>query len=152
MRYSIIMLLEFIKILLGVIGATIVYVITKFILDNILQQRKIIADIANCLIFYENIYTNYMSKEEAYREASKKFREFASELSANVKIVPFYNVLEKLRIVCKKFNVDNAIMNLIGLSNGCLGLINKRNDDFKGIENNENRANAIRRLLDLPFL
>jgi hypothetical protein len=145
------MLLEFIKIIIGVVSATIIYVITKFILDNILQQRTIMADIANSLIFYKNIYTNSMSREDDYREASNKFRGFASALRANVKIIPFYTFLEKLRAVCDKSNIDNAAMHLIGLSNGCLGLINQKNDD-KRIENNEDRVNKIKSLLDLPFV
>jgi hypothetical protein len=146
------MLFEFVKVIIGVISATIAYVITKFILDNILQQRKIMVDIADSLIFYKNVYTNSISKEEDYKEASNKFRKFASALRANVKIIPFYAWLEKLKAVCGKSNIDNAAMNLIGLSNGCLGLIDQRNDDLMRIANNEKRVNEIKRLLDLPFV
>ena len=145
------MLLEFMKLIFGVISATIVYVISKFILDNILQQKKLIADITFSLIFYRNVYTTSMSKEEDYKEASNEFRRFASALRANVNIIPFYILLEKFGAVCAKSYVDNAAMNLIGLSNGCLGLINQRNDHNR-IEKNIYRVNEIKRLLDLPFV
>jgi hypothetical protein len=64
----------------GVFVYTISQVLTKFIIDPINEQKKLIGEIADTLIFYDNIYPGFTSFEKA-GEVSKKSGNYP----------PFYN-------------------------------------------------------------
>ena len=138
------------KVVTSVLGGTFVYVVTKFIFDSILEQKKVIGEIANSLIFYTNVYTNVMSKEALYREASEKFRKLASSLTSSIHTIPSYSIISKTKIIVNKSMIVSVIKELIGLSNGCLGLINGQHSPIV-IHNNQECVNNIKRLLKIDF-
>ena len=139
------------KVVTSVLGGTFVYVVTKFIFDSILEQKKVIGEIANSLIFYANVYTNVMSKEEALcREALEKFRKLASSLTSSIHTIPSYSIISKTKIIVDKSIIVSVIKELIGLSNGCLGLINGQHSPIV-IRNNQECVTNIKRLLKIDF-
>ncbi|MGO8761075.1 MAG: hypothetical protein ACLP2P_06655 [Desulfobaccales bacterium] len=114
------MLLELFKIIIGVVSGTFIYVLTKFVLDIIYEQKRVIGEIVNDLTFYKNVYGNSMSPIDKRQEASDKLRKLASSLTVSINILPCYAFLEKIKAVKPMSSVGNTIMHLIGLSNNCL--------------------------------
>jgi len=93
-------------------------IITKFFIEPIHEQKRLIGEIADSLIFYANLYGNpeYPKTEKTY-EASKVLRQQASQLRAKTHAIPWYKLWQFLSIVPKGSNVVEASSNLIGLSN-----------------------------------
>ena len=111
------MLFELFKIIIAAIGATFTYVITKFILDNILEQKKIINDISYYLTFYANIYCASIVNDELIQPVSDKFRELSARLSSTITIIPRYKWLEFFKFVLKTDDIKKASGLLMRISN-----------------------------------
>lgn len=107
---------------LTVIGGIIVFtagqLISKFIIEPLYSQKKVIGQIADLLIFYANVYSNPgLGKPGHLDLASEKTRKLASELVARTVAIPFYRVWNKLSLVRSLKEAREAQRHLIGLSN-----------------------------------
>jgi hypothetical protein len=141
---------DFIKILLTtiptVIAGTIVYAITKFIIDNFLELRSIKGDISSYLFYYANVYGGAPIKDDKLKmEASDKFRFLAARLSSIVeRRIPFYNLISKIFNIIPLTNIEEAVRKLTFLHNTI--------PTFSTIEEsrvNRKEAEDIKQLLNL---
>jgi hypothetical protein len=105
------------QIIIAVIGATFTYVITKFILDSILEQKKVIADIAYALTFDADIYSASKLNDELIKPVSNKIRELSARLLLTIRIIPGYDWLELFHIVRKSEDIKKASKLLMGIAN-----------------------------------
>lgn len=133
---------------LTILGGVLIYVIgqvvSKFFIERIHDQANIVGKINDSLIFFANIYSNpgFSLKDKA-DEASNRLRQLATLLRSKTYMIPWYGFFEKIRIVPKLSDINEASGNLIGLSNS----LNRESDRS---ENNK-RVNEIRKLLKLYF-
>jgi len=139
-----------------VVSGTLIFVtgqiILKFIIEPIHKQKEIIGEIADALIYYANVYTHPVFKDESKNsEVGKKrekgheeFRKFACQIVSKTQLIPYYETLSTLKIVTKKQKIIKARGNLIGLSNGMWSCI-----DSEGIKHNDRDAEELKSLLDL---
>ncbi len=135
---------------LTIIGGVIIYVlgqiIEKFFIKPIFDQKQIIGEIFDSLIFYANIYANpHMDGlKNSYDEASKKFRQQSSLLLVKTNLIPGYNFFANLNITLKRDNILKAHTELVRLSNGVYGVGNT------GVQNAD-CADKIKKLLNIEF-
>lgn len=112
----------FLTALTTIIGGVLVYVsgqiLSKFFIEPIHEQRRIIGEIADALIYYANIYMNPGSgSQEKMVSASEKLRQLATLLQSKTHLIPHYSFFEKVKIVHKSSDIESASGALIGLSN-----------------------------------
>lgn len=113
-----IVLTSCLTILGGIIVLVIGQIITKFFIEPIHEQSKLIGDIAYSLTFYANIFSNPGNgKPEQMEEASKILRQQASQLLEKNYTIQWYWLWELLRVVPKQEDVIAASQSLIWLSN-----------------------------------
>ena len=135
----------------GIILTTIVcgvaaYVITKHIIDPIIEQKKLIGEIEDSLMFYANIYCNLgLQSKEKLDEASKKFRQLGTILQSKTHLIPLYNFFSKIRFVTKTSEIEKASKELIGLSNSIYTY--SKDDPIT----NSDRADRIKKFLNLKI-
>ena len=94
------------EIIIAVIGATFTYVITKFILDNLLKQRQIIGEILGTIYHYSMIDVDLTSEQRI--KASQNIISLSKELMASTQLIPCYNLLEKIKLVKSIKNIYKA--------------------------------------------
>ena len=135
------------EIIIAVIGATFTYVVTKFILENILEQKKVIADISYYLTFYANIYSASIVNDEFIEPVSNKFRELSARLLSTITIIPAYNWLELFCIILKAKDIKQASRLLMRISN-CIGPAAHERTNYHA-EKNEEDAKEIEKLLKI---
>jgi hypothetical protein len=111
----------FITSFLTIFGGVVVFVlgqiITKFFVEPIHDQFRLIGEIADSLIFYANLYMNPGSgKPEKMDEAAQKLRQQSSQLRARTYAIRWYELWEFVGLVLKRTDVMEASHNLMGLS------------------------------------
>ncbi len=134
---------------LTIIGGIVILVVgqlvTRFLIEPIHEQRKIIGEISDALIFYANVTSNPGThKDEVMEEASKVLREKASMLWTKTLMIPLYNIMIKMKFVRSMSDIDIASRHLIGLSNSVYS-------SGDGIKNGE-KSDAISKALGLPIV
>ncbi len=143
---------ELLKIVLTLVGGFAAFVFgqvaTRFFLDPIQEQRKVISEIIDSLIFLADLYSNPDNRqppgaEKERSEAEKTLRRHASQLSSKTTMVVWYRLWVFLKIVQKRSGVDQACKGLIGLSNN---LFSGTTDDARYFRN------QISTGLNLPFI
>ena len=137
----------FMTVIPSVLVGTIIYVITKFILDNLLEQRKVINDIANALIYYSNIYCASIVNDNLIPPVSDKFRELSARLSTSVTIIPGYSYLELFLVVRKADDIKKASKLLMRISNSIAPAAGEKVNSHA--EKNELDAKEIEQLLKI---
>ena len=119
-----------------VISGVLVYItgqlIMKFIIEPVHDQKKVIGEIADAIIFYGNKYyfpsypvsavgavdlTSYYKKAKDEKRVGDGIRKLGSLLIAKTHMIPFYKQLATIRIVKPMKNIVKAKKALIGLSN-----------------------------------
>lgn len=129
-------------ILGGILIFALTQLIQKFLLEPIHEQSKIIGEIFFGLVYYANRYANPGLGESKDRDVtSDAFRRYASHLQGTTNGIRCYNLLEKLGLVPQHKNVEEAVGNLIRISNS----IHSGN----GRENHQDAEN-VKKLLTLP--
>jgi hypothetical protein len=129
-------------ILGGVLIFALTQLIQKFLIEPAYEQSKVIGEICFGLIYYANRYTNPgVGRPEDLAATSDTFRRYASQLQGTTHAIRCYNLFEKLRIVPKGVDVEEAVGDLIRISNS----IHSGN----GRENRQDAEN-VKRLLTLP--
>jgi len=126
------------QVIASVLVGTIVYVITKFYLDNILQQWKLRASIAFNLTFYANIYCASIVNDDLIQPVSDKFRELSARLSSTITIIPGYKWFELVHFVIKSEDIKKAARLLMSISNS----IRPAAGETKNYNAEENKKNA----------
>ena len=111
----------FITSFLTIFGGVVVFVlgqiITKFFVEPIHDQFRLIGEIADSLIFYANLYMNPGSgKPEKMDEAAQKLRQQSSQLRARTYAIRWYELWEFVGLVLKRTDVMVASHNLMWLS------------------------------------
>lgn len=93
-------------------------IITKFFIEPLHEQSKLIGEIAYSLIFYANFYSNPgIGNFEKIEEASKVLRQQASQLLENSYAIKLSWLWELLGVIPKQQNIIAASKILIALSN-----------------------------------
>lgn len=127
--------------------------VIKFVIEPIHALWKLRGEIADSLIFHANVYMNvgYVAREVA-DEASNVFRQQACQLLARAHQVPCYGLLERLRVVTKRQNLEGAHRELIGLSNSVHANPQQGGEMLdRQLEFNRIRQEKIVKLLDLKI-
>ena len=113
-----ILLTSCLTVLTGTTLFVIGQIVSKFLIEPILEQRRVIGEIAYSLIFYARDYTSPgLGKRDRMDEASEVLRQHASQLRARTHAIPWYGFWALLRRVRKYEDVLEASKRLIGLSN-----------------------------------
>lgn len=106
---------------LTILGGVVIYalgqIISKFIIEPIHEQKRIISEINDILIFYANKFFIYKERNTEADEIIDKIRSLSTKLRAKTELIPFYGYLEKCNLVLKSGRIDDACSALVGLSN-----------------------------------
>ncbi len=137
----------FLTVISSVLVGTIVYVITKFVLDNLLEQKKVIADIANALTYYANIYSFPMVNDEDIKPTSDEFRKLSARLRSTITIIPKYNWFELFHIVPKTEDIKKACGLLMVISNSIRPAAGETTN--YGARQNKEDAEEVEKLLKI---
>jgi len=141
----------FYTVLSGTLVFVIGQIIQKFFIDPIHDQKKIIGDIADNLIFYAQIYANPAKEtSDKYNEASKKIRELSSKLSSKTYLIPAYKYLTLFKVVKDINKIKEASRSLICISNRVYENGATKDGINLGIKNSE-EADKISELLNIKI-
>jgi len=102
----------------GVTVFTVGQVLTRFLIEPIHEQRKVIGAIADSLLYYAHYLSDSINRPiTEVGDAPDKFRRFAAELMAKTVAIPGYRIWGWLRIIRPFTQVIAARGALFGLSN-----------------------------------
>ncbi len=103
----------------GVILLIVTQVITRFIVDPLIDFRRLLGEVAYSLILNSNLLynANATANTPEFQEARRQCRALASRLHAFSAAVPLYDILARIRLVPARTHVYDAARHLIGLSN-----------------------------------
>ena len=102
----------------GVTVLTIGQVLTRFLIEPIHEQRKLVGLIADALLYYAHYLADSFDRPiSEVGEAPDKFRRFAAELMAKTVAVPGYRLWGWLRVIRPFSQIIKARGALFGLSN-----------------------------------
>src|SRR5689334_16778921 len=87
--------------LLGVIVFVAGQALQRFIVEPIMEQRKVIAEVAFVHLFYANVIEN-TDHPDTVDKASETLRTLAYRLRATLWTIPLYGVLARLGWVYKR--------------------------------------------------
>lgn len=145
---------------LTIFAGFIVFVLSqiylKFILDPLIEYRKIKAEIAVNLVYFANIYMNPVESKVLFSndqiksqvdDTSRTLRKLSCELRGCLQSIPFYWIFWLLRIIPSKKNARDVAANLIGISNSLF--YPSGGDDFSRTDANLKRRDKIVKLLKL---
>lgn len=124
-------MIEFIQVFTTVISGVLIFVsgqiIIRFFIDPGMDQRKLIGEIADSIIYYAYLICNPtdckgLSKDELtkYQEAKEDLRQKSSMLRSRTHLIPAYDYLSKIRLVIPKKDINIASRNLIAISNNLI--------------------------------
>ena len=138
-------------VIIGVSVYVFSRIISKFIIEPIYEQRRVIGEIADALYFYARIYANPGSLSlQQLNQISDELRKLSTLLRAKTHLIPFYGFFEKICVVPKLSNIREASSELIGLSNS-LGKPPLRMTATAIAVKNVKRADNIKKLLKLKI-
>jgi hypothetical protein len=106
---------------LTLIGGLALFIATqlllKFIIEPIYEQKKIISEIIDTVVFYSNVIGAHSSLNDKSEQAAAALRSLATRLRARTHFIPFYSSLAGWGWVLPLERVETAAGALIGLSN-----------------------------------
>jgi hypothetical protein len=130
---------------LGVAVFVLGQIVQKWFIDPIQEQRKLAGTIVYSLVFYANLFKyghffsvaaetrrttrevsgrqaqfldeSYEGFKERLSEGSAQLRSLSSQIHQSLKVVPWYWLLERLRIVYRSEDLYNVANELVKLSN-----------------------------------
>ncbi len=109
----------FFTILAGAGTFVLGQIVLKLLIDPIQSFKESIAEIANKLILYANIYANPMPLNDERQDAmSQDMRNLSSKLQSNMHLIPAYNISKCIFGLPSKQQVATASKNLIFIHNG----------------------------------
>ncbi len=103
----------------GVVLLVITQILTRFIVDPLVDFRRLLGEVGHTLVFYSNYFYNasVMASKPEFQEATRQCRTLASRLRSFSNAVPLYATLARLRLVPPHADVYKASAALIDLSN-----------------------------------
>jgi hypothetical protein len=104
-----------VTVLSGVLVLVLGQVLQKFFLEPILEQKRLIGEIAFALTYYANISPS--REQEEIIKAHTELRTLASKLRSTMWTIPLYVPLSFFRILHRKWRIQQASQGLIGWSN-----------------------------------
>jgi len=109
-----------------IIGGVIVYFLghlsVALFVEPIHRLRSVIGEIADSLVFYANVYCNPgLAPQDKNDEASEVLRRQASQLKSRAYAIPWYPLWQRVKVVRKKKEIEEASAELIALSNSIHG-------------------------------
>lgn len=120
------MLEAILAIAVGVIVYFLGRLFVALFVNPILSLRSLIGEIAESLVFYANVYCNPKVEQqdiidEPSEKASEVFRRQASQLKARVHEISWYSLWERVKVVRKEREIEEASSELMGLANSVRG-------------------------------
>lgn len=133
---------------LTILGGVLVFgfseIIQKFLVEPVHEQAKVIGEIFFGIVYYGDRYANPgTGPPKAIAETADAFRLYASRLEGTTHAIRWYCFFECIRLVPKRGNVEEAVGNLIRISNSIY--------TGNGRENS-NDADNVKMLLTVPKL
>ncbi|MBA3490807.1 MAG: hypothetical protein H0T55_01850 [Rubrobacteraceae bacterium] len=113
--------------LLAVLAFVVGQALLRFVVEPIQEQRRLIGEVSNALLFYANVYHLELFKQpderqrEQLDEARTTLRGLAGRLQASLWTVPAYDTLARIGWVRKKEDILTASRELVGWSNSLYG-------------------------------
>jgi hypothetical protein len=103
----------------GVVLLVISQIFTRFIVDPLVDFRRLLSEVGHTLVFSSNCLFNpsAMAGTPEFQEAKRECRRLASRLRSFSNAVPFYAALTDFGLVPSHAFVYEASGHLIGLSN-----------------------------------
>ena len=103
----------------GVVLLVITQIFTRFIVDPLVEFRRLLNEVGHTLIFYSNYLHNPSATvgTPEFREGKRECRTLASRLRSFSNAVPFYETLTGFGLVPSHTSVYEASGHLIRLSN-----------------------------------
>ena len=109
----------FFTILAGAGTFVLGQIILKLLIDPIQSFKVTVAEIANKLILYANIYANPMHLgDERQCAMSQDMRNLSSKLQSNMHLIPAYNISKYIFGLPSKQQIATASKKLIFIHNG----------------------------------
>jgi len=137
-----ILLTSALTILGGVLVFSLSQIVLRFLVEPIHEQAKAIGEIFFGLVYYADRYANPGSgRTEAMTEAADTLRRYASQLEGTTYAVRWYRLFERIGLAPSRERVNEAVGNLIRISNS----IHTGN----GRENSDD-ADKVKELLSVP--
>lgn len=131
---------------LTIIGGVVVFslsqIVQKFLVEPVHEQSKVIGEILFGLVYYGDRYANPgTGKPEAMTEAADTIRRYASRLEGTTHAVHSYRLFECIGLAPNRKSVEEAVGNLIRISNSIY--------TGNGRENSDD-ADNVKKLLSAP--
>jgi len=103
----------------GVILLVATQIFTRFVVDPLVDFRRLLGEVSHTLVFHANCLHNpvTMASTPEFADARRQCRMLASRLRSFSAAVPLYSFLACIHLVPPLSNVYDASSNLIGLSN-----------------------------------
>ena len=109
----------FLTILAGAGTFVLGQIIIKLIIEPVQVLKGTIAEVADKLIFFANIYGNPRSiHDEKQAAMSSEIRILTSKLQAGIYLIPAYNITARIFSLPKKDQVVEASEHLFSIHNG----------------------------------
>lgn len=106
-------------VLAGVTVFVFGQIILKLFIDPVQQFKRTLGEITHALEYYADVFSNPgVGTPERQHEANRKLRSLSAQLSADLRVIPFYSVAWRLFFLPSPAATIRARQNLIGLSNG----------------------------------
>ena len=114
----------FLTILAGAGAFVLGQIVLKLVIEPVHGLKTTIADVADKLILYANIYSNpEQARYQSEDAVSKEFRILSSRLQSGMHLVPGYQITARLFGLPRQENIIEASKNLISLHNGQDGVL-----------------------------
>jgi hypothetical protein len=103
----------------GVILLVTTQVLTRFVVDPLVDFRRLLGDVGHTLVFYSNFFHNpsVMASHPEFQQATRECRTLACRLRSFSAAVPLYSSLARIHLVPALSDVHQASGELIGLYN-----------------------------------
>lgn len=136
-------------VLIGVVIFCITKILELFFIEPIFEQKKVIGEIADSLIYYANVIANPRPiGDERGQEAGKKLRQLATLLQSKTYMIPAYDLFASINAVRSKENIKETSSELILLSNST---VRPDQDNSDLIKMNEQSKEKIKKYLNIVF-
>jgi hypothetical protein len=109
----------FLTVFSGVVTYVIGQLVLKLLIEPVQDLKKTIGMISYALIERASVISNPgNSPEDVMNDTVRELRKLASHLRAHLSLIPCYPVSARMFSLPCQVNIDQAMRNLIGLSNG----------------------------------
>lgn len=141
-----IVLTSSLTVVVGVLVFVLGQLVLGFLVQPIQEQRKLIGEIADGLIFYGNIYGNpERGVSKRGEEAANRLRQLSTLLLSRTELIPLYGVFSVVRFVRPGEAIGKAARGLMGLSNN-INLAPDADVHGAGVQNDRWRKDIVEAL------